>query len=265
MNFVSNSPALMNTLKQNLSSTFDGKRFWETPNFHWLGDYQADGIKITQSRYVIDLLARCGMESCNAVWSPLFTNADLTSVHHGDFILNPTAHSEYRSIIGALIHLSVCKRPDISFAVCALARHIQEPTIRHQSLLKRILRYISGTVHHGLHYGRQTLSENCLLTAYVDADWGGCTETRHSTTGFIIIVNGGPLSWKSQKQMVIALSSAESEYVAMSTCRKHITWLRRILWEVKAQRPFDVNDSCCLPTTTLFSDSTAAISNFTDK
>ena len=68
------------------------------------------------------------------------------------------------------------------------------------------------------------------------------------------------MTCNSQKQTVIALSSAESEYFAMSTCAQQITWLRRILWEIEARRPFDVDDSSCLPPTNLFSDSTAAIS-----
>ena len=213
---------------------------------------------MTQTRYALDLLARCGIHACNAVWSLLPGKADLSSFHDDDIPLNHSAHSVYLSLIGALIHLAVCTRPDISFAVCALARHVHSLTERHQSLLKRILRYIAGTTEHGLQYTRHSTTDTSLI-AHVDANWGGCIETRHSTTGYIVSVNDGPVSCKSQKQSVIALSSAESEYVAISSCAKQITWLRRILWEVQEKRPFDADDSTGMPPTPVLSDSTTAI------
>ena len=259
MKFVSNSPSLMSTLKQKLSATFDVKLFGQLRTFiGWEIQYLPGGIKVTQSRYAKDLLSRCGMESCNAVWSPLPTNADLTSANENDMLLTPVAHSEYRSVIGALIHLAVCTRPDLSFAVCALARHVHQPTERHRALMKRILRYVAGTTDYDLQYNRRPVTTESLK-AHVDVDWGGCVETRHSTSGYIITINGGPISWKSQKQTVIALSSAESEYIAMSSCAKQVTWLRRILWEIGVRRPFDVDDSTCMSPTCIFSDSTAAI------
>lgn len=77
-----------------------------------------------------------------------------------------------------------------------------------------------------------TSFRSLLLNCACQCRLGGCTESRHSTTGFLISVNGGPVTCNSQKQTVIALSSAESEYFAMSSCAQQITWLRRILWEI---------------------------------
>ena len=258
MKFVSNSTELMSRLKQKLAATFDVKLFGKLQTFiGWEVRYFPNGIKIKQTRYAKDLISRCGMQNCNAVLSPLPTTADLTSSHDGDVSLNAAAHSEYRSLIGALIHLAVSTRPDISFAVGALAGQVHNPTNRHQSLLKRILRYVAGTTEYGLQYTRRPITATSL-SAQVDADWGGCMDSRHSTTGYIA-VNGGPVSWKSKKQTVIALSSAESEYVAMSTCAKQITWLRRLVWEIVSKRPFDADDTSCMPPTPVHSDSTAAI------
>ena len=172
MKFVSNSPSLMTTLKEKLSATFNVKLFGKLQTFiGWEVNYLANSIKVTQTRYAKDLLTRCGMQNCNAVWSPLPTTADLTSAHDGDVSLSTAAHSEYRSLIGALIHLAVSTRPDISFAVCTLARHVHNPTDRHQFLLKRILRYVAGTTDYGIQYNQQPITESSLV-AHVDADWG---------------------------------------------------------------------------------------------
>ena len=84
-------------------------------------------------------------------------------------------------------------------------------------------------------------------------------DSRHSTTGNIVTVNGSPVSWKSQKQTVIALPSAESEHVAMSSCAKQITWLRSLVWEIVSKIPFDVDDTSRMPPTPVQSDSIAAI------
>lgn len=94
MLFVSNSTALMNTVKQNLSTTFNFKLFSELQTLiGWNIKYLPDGIKVTQSRYGKDLLARCGLETCIAVWSPLPTIANLTSAHDCNLALNPKEHS----------------------------------------------------------------------------------------------------------------------------------------------------------------------------
>lgn len=111
------------------------------------------------------------MDACNAAWTPLPSEADLASSHEGDTPLSTELHSEYRSIIGALIQLAVCTRLDLSFAVCALARHVHIPTARHVSLLKRVLRYLAGTINYGLKYRREPIKWDSL-SANFDADWG---------------------------------------------------------------------------------------------
>ena len=170
MKFVSNSTALMSRLKKKLAATFDVKLFGKLQTFiGWEVIYFPDSIKITQTRYAKDLISRYGMQNCNAVWSPLPTTADLTSSHDGDVSLNAAAHSEYRSLIGALIHLAVSTRADITLAGTALARHVHNPSNRHQSLLKRILRYVAGTTEYGLQYTQQPITA-IYLSAHVDAD-----------------------------------------------------------------------------------------------
>ena len=96
------------------------------------------------------------------------------------------------------------------------------------------------------------------INAYSDSDWAGCIDTRHSTTGIIIMANDSPIGWKSKRQSIVALSSAEAEYIAISTTARELCWYRRLAWEVLNQRPIR-NDSR-LPTVPFHVDNTAAIS-----
>lgn len=86
-------------------------------------------------------------------------------------MLTPSAHSDFRSVVGALIYLSVCTRPDLCFAVSVLARPVHAPTARHHNLLKRVIRYVAGTIEFGLHFRRGHVTP-ASLEAHVDADWG---------------------------------------------------------------------------------------------
>ena len=96
------------------------------------------------------------------------------------------------------------------------------------------------------------------LVAYADADWGGCIDTRRSTTGFFIVVNDTPIVWKSKKQTGTALSSGEAEYIALSTCAKEVSWIRKLFWEIAHQEPF--MEGTRFAETELRVDSSAAIS-----
>ena len=126
-------------------------------------------------------------------------------------------------MIGALIDLTTCTRSDLTFAVHALARRLHAPSSRHQALAKRALRYIAGTTRHSLLYpsARQFISS--FIRAHADSDLGGCLESRRSTSGYIVDIHGGPVMWKSQKQTIAALSSAEAEYISLSACAKQVT------------------------------------------
>ena len=137
--------------------------------------------------------------------------------------------SPYRSIIRRLLYLPIGTRPDISYSVSALARHCYAPTKRHMSVVKRVLRYVAGTVTLGLKYplSGQTLSPS-LVGVHVDADWGRCKDTSRSTNVYVTNINGTPIACRSRRQTVIALPSAESEYITLSECGKHISWSRKL-------------------------------------
>lgn len=98
------------------------------------------------------------------------------------------------------------------------------------SLLKQIMRYIKGTITHGLHIHKSSVHQ---LTAYSDADWAGCSSTRRSTSGYGVFLEDSLISWSSKRQATVSRSSAEAEYKAVANAVAESTWLRNLLGEMK--------------------------------
>ncbi|GJY28300.1 hypothetical protein Tco_0404067 [Tanacetum coccineum] len=134
----------------------------------------------------------------------------------------PVDHTRFRSMFGSLMYLTA-SRPDLVFAVCMCARYQASPTKKHLEALKRVFRYLKGTINWGLWYPKDTAME---LTTYADADHAGCQDTRISTSGSAQFVGDKLVSWSSKKQKSIAISTTEAEYIAMSGCRAQILWMR---------------------------------------
>jgi hypothetical protein len=131
-------------------------------------------------------------------------------------------------MVGSLMHLMVASRPDLAFAVGQLARKMQSPTERDLLNAKRVLRYVKGSLDLALLY---PAGGGIEMKSYADSDFAGDIKTRKSTSGNLIII-GGPVSWKSERQHIVALSSTEAEYVSASECLKSIIWCRSILSEL---------------------------------
>ncbi|GJY72978.1 hypothetical protein Tco_0477409 [Tanacetum coccineum] len=134
----------------------------------------------------------------------------------------PVDQTDYRSKIGSLMYLT-SSRPDIVQAVCYCARYQARPTEKHLKEVKRIFRYLRGTIHMGLWYPKGSGFE---LTAFSDADHAGCVDTRKSTSGGIQFLGDKLVSWMSKKQDCTAMSSAEAEYVALSASCAQVMWMR---------------------------------------
>lgn len=115
---------------------------------------------------------------------------------------------------------------------------MNQPQLHHLVAVKRILRYIKGTLGHDLMFSSQC---QVCLSAYSDVDWAGCTITRRSTTGYLIYLGSNLIIWGSKKQLTIALSSAESEYRALSHACAETTWLRYLHYELGAHIDFPVH------------------------
>ena len=119
----------------------------------------------------------------------------------------------YRSILGSIMWGQLTTRPDLLFSVLLLARFQADPGIEHWNVLLHVIGYIKTTLNYGLTYSRDS---DISPTAFVDADYGGCRDTRCSTSGYVFMMAGGPVAWSSKCQATVALSTVEAEYIAMS-------------------------------------------------
>ncbi|KAK1653747.1 hypothetical protein QYE76_071552 [Lolium multiflorum] len=130
----------------------------------------------------------------------------------------------YRSIAGALQYLTLT-RPELQYAVQQVCLHMHAPRDAHWAAVKRILRYVCGTMGYGLslHASPSTSTD---LVAYLDADWAGCPDTRRSTSGYCVYLGSSLVSWSSKRQSTVSRSSAEAEYRAVANAVAECTWLR---------------------------------------
>ncbi|GJV80466.1 retrovirus-related pol polyprotein from transposon TNT 1-94 [Tanacetum coccineum] len=134
----------------------------------------------------------------------------------------PVDQTRYRSIIGSLMYLTT-SMPDLVFAVCMCARYQSKPAKKHLEAVKRVFRYLQGTINMGLWYPKDTAMS---LTAYADPDHAGCQDTRRRTLGCAQFLGDKLVSWSSKKQTSTSISSTEAEYIAMSGCCAQILWMR---------------------------------------
>ena len=164
------------------------------------------GITLCQSGYTTKILESVGMTNCNPCATPMEARLKLSKKNEGE-VVDPTA---YRSIIGSLRYL-VNTRPDIAFAVCVVSRYMEAPGKEHWAAVKHILRYLKGTVRFGCKYARNSELKPFLL-GFSDSDFAGDVEDRKSTTGVVYFLGKSLVTWASQKQKIVALSSCEAEY-----------------------------------------------------
>ncbi|KAK1430107.1 hypothetical protein QVD17_12618 [Tagetes erecta] len=179
---------------------------------------------LSQQKYAKEIIERAGMSSCKPVATPVDTNTKL-GASVGDLFENVTL---YRQLAGALQYLTFT-RPDISYAVQQICIHMHAPRTSHFNALKRILRYLQGTIDFGLTLTKFGISS---LLAYTDADWGGCPDTRRSTSGYCVYMGDNLLSWSSKRQSTLSRSSAEAEYRGVANVVSEVSWLRNLLLEL---------------------------------
>eukprot|EP00253_Pinus_taeda_P019211 PITA_19211 len=182
------------------------------------------GITIFQPKYVRDLLARFDMSDCKPTATPFLSGIKLENGKDTPLV----DCTLYRQLVGSLLYLTH-SRPDLSYAVGAVSRYMQEPHELHWNAAKRILRYVQGTITYGIHYAA-TCSLN--LIGFTDSDWAGDTIDRKSTSGYVLSLGSGPICWSSKKQTAIALSSAEAEYRGVVNATIQEIWLQHFLSEL---------------------------------
>jgi len=182
------------------------------------------GLFLSQRQYTLDVLERAGMTDCKPCSIPVDNHAKVSSTD-GAHVSDPT---QYRSLVGALQYLTFT-RSDISYAVQQVCFYMHDPRDGHLSAVKRILRYLRGTLGHGLLLRPSSTS---ALVVYTDADWAGCPDTRKSTSGYAVFLGDNLVSWSSKRQPTVSRSSAEAEYRAVANGVAEACWLRQLLQEL---------------------------------
>jgi hypothetical protein len=138
-----------------------------------------------------------------------------------------TTKYPYSELVGGLLYLAVCTRPDIAQATGCLARYMAQPAVSHWNAALGVLRYLASTQDLGITYEPSYTSDD--LKGYADADFAGDIDTRRSTTGYVFTLSGGAISWSSRLQPTVAVSTAEAEYMAAAFAVKEALWLRKLM------------------------------------
>lgn len=192
------------------------------------------GLLIHQKGFINQILNRYNMGNIKSVATPLDANDKL--LEETSQQAAPAFKQEYMSKVGSLNYVQTKTRPDISYAVSLVSRYMKNPNQQHMDAVNRIYAYLAGTKDVGLFYTEETNAhdEDNLypLQGFVDSDWGGCKDTGRSTTGWIYMFEGNPISWSSHRQKSVSTSSAEAEYVAASDAAKEAIWLQGLLDEL---------------------------------
>jgi hypothetical protein len=170
------------------------------------------GILIQQCKYAEEILKRFGTENCNTVKSPIVTGCKLVRDEGG----KPVYAREFKQIVGCLMYL-LATRPDLAYSVCLVARFMDRPTEMHMMAIKRILRYLKGTLTHGVMYKHKT-DGRFELVGWSDSDYAGDLNDRKSTSRYVLMMGTSVVSWSSKKQPIVTLSTTEAEFVAVAAC-----------------------------------------------
>jgi hypothetical protein len=210
---ASKSAEKMAEVKKALSDKFEMKDLGELHYFlgvRIIHNNEEGSIWMGQKVYTENLLQKFGMDNAKSISTTVAVNTKLMLKTEDDECFDL---KKYQSAVGSLLYLSIRTRPDITFAVNNVARFSSNATTQHWTAVKRIFRYLRGTTNLGLLFKKNGHKN---LVGYSDADWGGDHNDYRSTSGYLFLIGGTAVSWKSNKQSCAALSTAEAEYMALA-------------------------------------------------
>ena len=183
-----------------------------------------DGYYLTLAKDTSDLISQANITDSKIVDTPIEYNCRLNS-HDGE---SPSDATLYRQLVGSLIYLTVT-RPDISYADHVVSQFMAAPRSSHYAAVLRNIRCLKGTIFDGLHFSSNS---SLTLQAYSDTDWAGDPTDHRSTTGDCFLLGDSFISWRSKKQTVVARSSIEAEYRALTATITKLIWLRWLLQDL---------------------------------
>ncbi|WKA09039.1 hypothetical protein VitviT2T_026717 [Vitis vinifera] len=183
----------------------------------------SDELILSQSHYVDKILGKFDKDNSGVARTPVDVTLHL-SKNKGESV----SQVEYSRVIGSLMYLMSCTRPDIAYAVSKLSRYTSNPGAKHWQGIIRVLKYLRFTRDYGLHYTRYP----AVLEGYSDANWISNVKDSKSHSGYVFTLGGAAVSWKSSKQTVIARSTMESEFIALDKYGEEAEWLRHFLEDI---------------------------------
>ena len=204
-------------------------------------DKDRKSITLTCTKFIENITKRFSLERAKPERVPLhgkLTMEDQSTNKDGSKVDS----TEYRSFVGSIMYASTTCRPDIAFAVKELSRFLIDPLQSHLKAAKRVISYLYSTRHLGLkysatkrstvtgHHDRLWATKNPdQVYGFSDSDWAGEIPGRKSTSGYVFMLNGAAISWRSQSQPLVALSTAEAEYIALAEAAKEALHLRKLM------------------------------------
>lgn len=243
----SNDTKMQSFLKSELHRRFQMKDIGEAKyclGFRITRDRSNGLIFLDQRRHIQDLLLKFNMADCKPISTPMDPNQHLTKE------MSPINFSDkeemkkipYQEAVGSLLYISQGTRPDITYAVNTVSKYNSNPGKAHWTAVKRIIRYLKGTSEAKLCYSKD---DGPIVHGYSDADWASDVDERRSCSGCVFLSQGGAISWFSKRQPTIALSSAEAEYMALSTSGQEALWLRQFQMDLLCLESMDAITVYC--------------------
>ncbi|KAL2238396.1 UNVERIFIED_CONTAM: Retrovirus-related Pol polyprotein from transposon TNT 1-94 [Sesamum indicum] len=233
MLIASPSLHLINNLQTDLHKTFEMKDLGDAKRILGMNIVRHESfILLNQKSYILSILKRFSMEKSKPTSVPLAAHFQLSKNQspHSDIEKAKMEKVPYSNVIGSIMFLMVCTRPDIAYAISCLSRYMSNPGPPHWEALKWLLKYLHGSENIGIRFSKR--SENTQLVGFVDSNYANDRDSRKSTTSYIFTFCGSCISWKSQLQHIVALSTTEAEYIATTEAFKEAIWLDGLIKEI---------------------------------
>ena len=218
-------------IEDKIAEQFEARRLGEAKFFLGMEierNRDAKVLTLRQKEYVNELLEKFSMTDAKSRSVPATAALKLRKPEGDEALL--AANYPYKELVGALLYISVCTRPEIAYIVGVLSRYMSCSTWEHWQAAKGVLRYLRGSPDRGLTFEG---SNGLELVGYCDADCAGDIDSRRSTTGYVYTLGGTAISWASKLQQTVALSTTEAEYMAATQAAKEALWLKKLLKDLK--------------------------------
>ena len=231
---IGNDVDLLKSVKDYLNSKFSMKDLGEAAYILGIKIYRDRSrrlIGLSQSTYLDKILKKFRMDGSKKGFLPVFQGTKLSKTQSPATAEDREIMDKipYASAIGSIMYAMLCTRPDVAYAISMTSRFQSDPGLEHWTAVKNIFRYLKRTKDMFLVYGGE---EELVVKCYVDASFDTDTDDSKSQSGYVFLMNGAAVSWRSSKQPVVARSSTEAEYIAASEAAAEAVWMKEFISEL---------------------------------